>query len=181
MRGILKNWHRYLLWLTVSFFLWAWIITLITDAPAGKKVVLFADVPAMDREGLSAALEAELPEGIRFVETRLFTDDLFSPADILKGDLFIVSAKQAEGFLPGFLPLDPGFSDRPLYASEGKVYGVCVFDEAAGIQTATPFVAYVPGETYFLFFNADSRHLGAWNGSADRAAVRVAQTLLSLP
>ena len=34
MKGILKNWHRYLLWATVSVFLWAWIFTLITDAPA---------------------------------------------------------------------------------------------------------------------------------------------------
>ena len=73
MKSILKNWHRYLLWLVVSFFFWAWIFTLITDAPAQKKLVLYADCPAMEREALDAVLEKAMPEGIRFVEARIFS------------------------------------------------------------------------------------------------------------
>ena len=82
MKGIFKNLHRYVLWLVVSFFLWAWIFTLITNAPAGKKVVLYAGLPAMEREALAAALEADMPEHIRYVETWVFSDEMFSPANI---------------------------------------------------------------------------------------------------
>ena len=54
MKGIFKNLHRYLLWTVISVVFWAWIISLITNAPAGKKVILYADLDAMDRDRLSA-------------------------------------------------------------------------------------------------------------------------------
>ena len=182
MKGILKNLHRYVLWLVVSVFFWAWIFTLITDAPAARKVMLFADLPAMDRDGLAAVLEEDMPETIRFVEARLFTDELFQPANVLSGDLFIVSEAQAAEYLGTFSPLDRTvFSDRSLYLSEGAAYGVCVFDEGAGIRIGTRYVTYLPGERYYLFFNAESRHLGDWNGSRDDAAIRAARAFLALP
>ena len=182
MKSILKNWHRYLLWLVVSFFFWAWIFTLITDAPAQKKLVLYADCPAMEREALDAELEKAMPEGIRFVEARVFSDEMFSPTNLTSGDLFILSSQQIDRYLPNCLPLDEAaFPGQPFYEAEGAAYGVCVYDEEAGIRIGTKYLAYLPGETYYLFFNANSRHLGAWNGSRDDAALRAAQTFLTLP
>ena len=70
VRGIFRNLHRYTLWLIVSIVLWAWIFTLITDAPAQNKLLLYAEVPAMDRAGLAAVLEEDMPDTIRFVEAR---------------------------------------------------------------------------------------------------------------
>ena len=182
MKGIFKNLHRYVLWLVVSFFLWAWIFTLITNAPAGKKVVLYAGLPAMEREALAAALEADMPEHIRYVETWVFSDEMFSPANIETGDLFIVATDQVDQYRNTFGALDGvDFPDRPLFEIDGKPCGVCVYDEEAGILIGTKYLAYLPGETYYLFFNANSRHLGAWNGSRDDAALRAAQTFLTLP
>ena len=68
-----------------------------------------------------------------------------------------------------------------LYEAEGRPYGVCVYDEARGVAVGTKYVAYIPGETYYLFFNANSPHLGAWNGSADDAAIAAAGAFLALP
>lgn len=182
MKGILKNLHRYLLWAILSVVFWAWVISLITNAPAGKKLVLYADLDAMDREALSAALEQDMPERIRFVEARLFTDELFQPANVTMGDLYIVSEEQAEGYLSTFTPVDEGtFPGSSFYRSGGTAYGVCVYDEAADIRVGTSCVSYLPGQRYYLFFNADSRHLGAWNGSSDDAALRAAATFLTLP
>lgn len=182
MKGILKNWHRYLLWLVVSFFFWAWIFTLITDAPAGKKVVLYADCPAMEREALDAELEKAVPEGIRFVEARIFSDEMFQPTNLTSGDVFILSKEQIDRYLPHCIPLpEAAFPDRFLYEDEGVAYGVLVYDEARGIAIGTEYVAYIPGETYYLFFNAASQHLGDWNGSADEAALSVARAFLALP
>ena len=182
MKGIFKNWHRYLLWLVVSCFFWAWIFTLITDAPAAKKLVLYADCPAMEREALDEALEADMPENIRFVEARVFSDEMFQPSNLTRGDLFILSSQQIDRYLPNCIPLDEAaFPDRLLYEAEGAAYGVCVYDEARGVAVGTKYVAYIPGETYYLFFNADSPHLGAWNGSQDDAAILAAGAFLALP
>ena len=182
MKGILKNWHRYLLWATVSFFLWAWIFTLITDAPAAKKLVLYADCPAMEREALDAELEKAMPEGIRFVEARVFSDEMFQPTNLTSGDLYILSSEQIDRYLSVCIPLDPAaFPGCILYEAEGRPYGVSVYDEARGIAVGTEYVAYIPGETYYLFFNANSPHLGAWNGSQDDAAIAAAREFLALP
>ena len=184
MRGILKNWHRYLLWATVSFFLWAWIFTLITDAPAAKKLVLYADCPAMEREALDDALEADMPDAIRFVEARVFSDEMFQPSNLAAGDVFIVPEEQVEPYFGtfAFAPLEASaFPGLALLQREGVAYGVCVYDEATDTAVGTEYLAYLPGQRYYLFFNANSRHLGEWNGSADDAAQRAARTFLTLP
>ncbi len=182
MRDALKNWHRYVLWAMVSLFFWAWIFTWITDAPPGRKVVFYADCPAMEREALSEALEEDVPEGIRFVEARIFSDEMFSPANLSGGDLFIVSSAQTEKYRALCTPIpEDAFAGQPLYAWEGQVYGVCVYDEALGVAVGTRYVAYIPGEKYYLFFNAESKHLGPLNGSADDAAFLAARRFLALP
>ena len=182
VRGIFRNLHRYTLWLIVSIVLWAWIFTLITDAPAQNKLLLYAEVPAMDRAGLAAVLEEDMPDTIRFVEARPFMDEMFSPANVAAGDVFIVSEEQAKSYHDAFSPLDrAAFPGRTFCEIDGGAYGVCVFDEAAGIRIGTRYVTYGPGERYFLFFNAKSGHLGAQNGSRDDAALRAARTFLALP
>ena len=182
MKGILRNWHRYLLWLVISVVFWGWIFTRLTDAPAGQKVILYADLPELDREALSAVLETDMPGNIRFVETRVFMDEYFSSANVARGDVYIVPEINAELYLPSFTPIDPGpFPSLVPYESGGKTYGLCVYDEAAGIRIGTRYVQYEPGARYYLFFNADSLHLGDWNGSADDAAIRAARVFFSLP
>lgn len=182
MKGILRNWHRYLLWATVSFVFWAWVVNLITDAPAKNKVILYADVPALDRDALSLALEEDLPENIRFVEARLFTEEIFSPTSVAKGDLFLVSAAVAESYLPGLRVMErSAFPEPPGEMTGDVIYGIVVHDQNAGIHTAASRVLYDPEEVYYLCFNPDSVHLGAWNGSADDAALRVAETFFALP
>ena len=180
MRGILRNWHRYLLWATVSFFFWAWVFTFLTDAPAGKKLVLYADAPAMERDALGAALEQDLPAHIRFVETRVFSDEMFQPSNLSRGDLYVIAASDMEQYFNTFTlaPLDSAaFPDRPLYTVAGQAYGICVYDEAAGLYSGSQYLAYRPGETYYLLFNAQSPHLAAGDGAALPAAL----TFLTLP
>ncbi len=182
MKGILKNLHRYVVWALVSVVFWAWIFTRITDAPASRKVLLYADLPDLDRPALSAALEADMPDSIRFVEARAFMDEYFSSANVTKGDVYIVPEANAELYLPSFTPIDPAsFPDLPRYESGGKIYGLCVYDEAAGIRIGARYLLYETGQRYYLFFNAASLHLGALNASEDDAAIRAANTFLTLP
>ena len=182
MKGVLKNLHRYVTWALVSLFFWAWIFILITDAPAGKKLILYAEVPALERQTLSEALEEAMPDHIRFVEARPFSDELFQPGNLLAGDLFIVPESKAAGYKDTFTPIDPqAFAGEELLYLDGVPYGVYVFDEAAGIRRGASFVSYEPGQKYGLFFQAKSKHLGDWNGSDDDAAIRAARRFLCLP
>ena len=182
MKGIFRNLHRYLLWAILSVVFWAWIVSLITNAPAGKKVVLYVDLDAMDREALSAALEQDMPNNIKYVEPLLFVDTMFEPAGVTKGDLFIVSESQAEGVLQDLSSIDEtAFPGQRFYVRDGKAYGVLLYDEAADVRIAARYLAYEPGQTYYLFFNAKSGHIAPWNDAADDAALRAAQTLLTLP
>lgn len=182
MKGIFRNLHRYVFWAIISVVFWAWIFTRITDAPAANKLILYADLPELDRPALAAALEADMPETIRFAEARAFMDEYFSAANVAKGDVYIVPEENAQLYLPSFTPIDESaFPDRPLYRSEGKAYGVCVYDEDRDIRIGTQYVLYETGHRYYLFFNADSVHLGAWKESADDAALRAARAFLSLP
>jgi len=180
MKGILKNLHRYVLWAVLSAVFWAWIISLITDAPASKKVILFADLDAMDRDGLSAALEEDLPKNIKFVEPQLFVDAMFEPASVTKGDMFVVSEAQAEGVLQDLAVIDRAvFPGQHFYEFDGKAYGILLYDEEQGVRIAAKYLAYEPGEIYYLFFNAKSGHIAPWNGDDD-AALRAARKLLTL-
>ena len=160
MKGILKNLHRYVLWAIVSCVFWAFVISRITDAPAARKLILYADLDAMDRPGLVAALEEEMPETIRFVEPLLFVDAMFEPASVTKGDMFVVSEAQAEGVLQDLAVIDKAaFPGQRFYEFDGKAYGILLYDEGQGVRIATKYLAYEPGETYYLFFNAKSGHI----------------------
>ena len=182
MKGIFKNLHRYVFWAVISAVFWAWVVFLVTDAPADRKLILYADLDAMDRDALSAALEQDLPDNIRFVEPLLFVDEMFEPAGVTKGDLFVVSEGQAEGVLADLAVIDrAAFPGQSFYEAEGKAYGILVYDEDRGVRMGTRYLAYEPGGRYYLFFNGKSGHLGAWNGSNDDAAIRAAQTFLTLP
>ena len=182
LKGILRNLHRYALWLILSIVFWGWIFTRINDAPAAGKLILYADLDAMDRDALAAALEADMPETIRFVEPQLFVDAMFEPASVAKGDLFIVSESQAEGVLQDLAVIDKSaFPGRTFYESGGRAYGILVCDEAAGVRVGARYLAYEPGQKYYLFFNAKSGHIAPWNDAGDDAAIRAANTFLTLP
>ena len=182
MKGILRNLHRYVFWAVISFVFWAWVISLVTNVSADKKVVFYADLDAMDREGLSAAMEEDLPDNVRFVEPFLFVDEMFEPGNVTKGDLFVVSEGQAAGVLSDLAVIDrAAFPGQRFYEFEGRAYGILVYDESALVRIGTRYLAYEPGVRYYLFFNGKSGHLGQWNGSADDAAVRAARTFLALP
>ena len=156
MKGIFRNLHRYVLWLVVSFFFWAWIFTLITNAPPGTKVVLYAGLPAMERDALSTALEADKPENIRYVETWMFSDEMFNPANIATGDLFIVATGQVNQYLGTFQPLGEGdFPDLAekvqsmasaftmrlrAFGSEAGILPICLGRRTIFSSTPTPSI-----------------------------------------
>lgn len=182
LKGILKNWHRYVVWAILSAVFWAWAVLRVTDALPKNKVVLYADLYEIDRPAVEQAVEPALPEGIRFMEVDLFEDMLFSPTSVLTGDLYLVPESKVAEYLESFLPIDRSlFPGATFYESEGEAYGVCVYDEAAGVAVAGSHVLYFPGQRCYLFLNRDSRHVGAGNeNSYDDAAIVLAQAFMNI-
>lgn len=181
LKKILQNWHRYVIWALLSGIFWAWIGTRVAEAPAAQKVQLYADLPAMEREKLEIALEHEKPDGIRYVQAANFDYALFDSTEVLYGDLYLIPESKAEMYLSSFAPIDPAaFPGQTFYEANGKTYGIVVFDQDAGIWIGGEYVMYIAEERCFLFFNKESQHLGAWNNSADDAAIVIARNYLNL-
>ena len=94
--------------------------------------------------------------------------------------MFVVSEAQAEGVLQDLAVIDrAAFPGQRFYEFDGKAYGILLYDEEQGVRIAAKYLAYEPGETYYLFFNAKSGHIAPWNGDDD-AALRAARKLLTL-
>ena len=60
--------HRYLFWLLLMAFFWAWIFFMLTDTVKAKKVTVYIDAPEVRSAELEAALSGSLPEGIKLIK-----------------------------------------------------------------------------------------------------------------
>lgn len=179
IKNVWSQLHRFVLWALLSTIFWAWIFTLVTDTVPEKKVTLYIQTEECQSRELSLKLEESMPEGIKMIKAHPFSYATFGSADLLGADLFVVRESEAEEMLPSFAPLDGEELDRgerELYVRDGVCYGVKVRDGKEAGGAAAAFIGYEPGESYYLFFNAESPHLG----SGDGAALRVAEALLKL-
>ena len=186
-RNVLSQLHSYVLWALMSVLFWGWIFTaFIADAPAEKKVVVFADAQVrMDRE-LDLLLEEDLPEGIRMVRVHPFSYAMFDDNSLLGADLYIVPASRAEAYAASFLdpPEDLVLGgERPRDTGAG-IRGFPAYDARTGEGIAGEYITYdVPGqdpEDYYLFFGAGSLHAASLTGKGDDAALEIARALLDL-
>ena len=139
--------------------------------------MLYADLPAIDGNSLSIALEENLPEGIRIVEVGVFEDLIFDASSVLSGDLYLIPESKAETYLPSFAEIDrAAFPGETFFESDGKAYGILVYDEAGNLRIGGKRVFYIQNERCYLFFNKDSIHIG----EPDDAAFFVAGQFLKL-
>lgn len=181
VRRILSSIPKYLLWAVLSTLIWMWIFTLITDASAEKKVVLYADVPELADPGLAVKLEESLPEGIKMVKAHSFSYSMFSGEELMASDLYIVRGSDIPSYYESFLPLPEAYAaGGETYAYQGVTYGLRVYDAASGKGAASSYITYTGGERaaedYYLCFGVTSLHCG----KQDEAAFSIADTLLSL-
>lgn len=184
LKSLFSDLHRYLLWLLVSVMLWGWIFSLITDAPAEKKLVLCVDRPQqmLRDQALDLELEKERPAGIRMIRSHATDYYLFDQNELEHADLYIVGASRAEELSALFLPLDASgmpTEDAALWTKDGTAYGLRIYSASSGDGALKNYIEYVgpgeAGEDYYLFFGAGSAHL------SDGAARRLADRLLLLP
>jgi len=180
LRNIASQLHVYIIWLILSVVIWGFVFTHVTDAPAEKKVVLFADVYACRELELELELEKSMPDGIRMIRTHSFGYVVFGDRELLGADLYLIPLSEAERYLPSFLPLDSAalpWAEDELWYWEGVPYGV-------RMRPAESFLQYeAPGEAredFALFFGVNSVHAASFRGSGDDAALAVARSLYGL-
>ena len=202
IKGFFSNIHRYLFWLVISCLLWAWIYSLITDAPRAKKVVVYTNTPAVSDKELALELEKELPDGIRMIQVHPFSYSAFNTGAPDAADIYILSEEDIGNNIDMLSPVAPR-SEKDLII-DGSCYGWLIFDAESGLGAADSFIGYLPEdavpegavptedpeapeavpetpENYYICFNKTSPHLGEFNDSADSAALLIAERLLQLP
>ena len=164
-------------WLILSAVFWGFVFNFVTDAPAEKKLVLFAEVEQCEDQALSARLEEGKPDGIRLVQAHSFNYVLFDEAGLLNADLYIVGAESVGDYRDSFAPLDLtrlNTEGLTLLELDGKPCGIRVWDGQTG--SAGAYLGYGAGE-YYLFIGANSVHAGR----KDCAAYWMIDELLKLP
>ena len=170
LKAIWSKLHIYVLWLIVSAVFWGWIFSLVTTAPAEKKVTLFIDATGCRDTELDVELEKSMPAGLRQVRAHLFSYVMFGEDALVNAALYVVPASAADDYRDSFRPLPEELARRE---------GALVLDGAArGVPVegaASTWVDYAPGETYYLFLGANSVHID------DGAALAVAERFLDLP
>ncbi len=177
LKNILGQLHVYVVWLILSAVLWGFVFNFVTDAPAEKKLVLFAEVERCEDQALSARLEEGKPDGIRLVQAHSFNYVLFDEAGLLNADLYIVGAESVGDYRDSFAPLDLtrlNTEGLTLLELDGKPCGIRVWDGQTG--SAGAYLGYGAGE-YYLFIGANSVHAGR----KDCAAYWMIDELLKLP
>lgn len=177
LRNIVSQLHVYIVWLILSAVLWGFVFTFVTDAPAAKKLVLFAEVERCEDRALSDLLEEKKPDGLRFVQVHSFDYVMFDEKGLLNADLYIVSAGSVEGYRDSFAPLDLTMIDTEgltLLELDGQPCGIRVWDGEAGC--ARSYFGYGEGD-YYLFVGANSVHAG----EKDDAAYWMIGEILQLP
>lgn len=179
LRNIWSQLYRFVFWALISSIFWGWIFTLVTDTTPARKVTIYLQVEECRDRDLVLKLEENKPEGIRMVKVHPFSYAVFGSDDLLNADLYVVRESDAEEMLASFAPLDGeswDYGGRELFRRDGKIYGVKVYDAASDTGDLRDYLQYTPGENCYLFFNVSSPHLGG----GDSAALRVAETMLSL-
>lgn len=201
VKTILKSFHRYLLWLLISVFLWSWTFMLISDAPREKKVSVYYLAPDANDTEMAIELEKRIPEGIEIIDVYPFSHAAFTSGAPEQADIYIVSESDLDSVLYQLQPIPARGGDD--YVKDGLVYGWRIYSMDTGEGRAKSFIRYsgekgvpegakpdpeAPGsilyredENYYLCFNKDSLHTGDWNGSKDSAALSVAENIFLLP
>ena len=180
LKRILSDFYFYLMWALIAALFWVWMFGFLTDAPKEKKIVVFADVPDLDRTGLATELEKDKPDGITLIQTYPFSYALMSADELEAADIYIVKSGDITSFFDSFAPLPEDLYtafDGEKYYVDDVVYGLKVYDRGADKGVATDYITYGEDD-YFLFFNVKSVHSGS-DTSVDAAAVAVATKLLT--
>ncbi len=180
LKNIVSQLHTYIVWALLSAVFWGFIFGMITDAPAERKIVIFADALHCEDKALDIALERTKPAGIRMIRAHTFDYTLFDETGLLNADIYLVPEEKAADYIESYSPLDPAalpWTDAELWSWEGTAYGVKL-DGARSYFSFRP-----PGEEegdVYLFFGVNSLHTASLNGSADDAALQVALDLSRL-
>ena len=133
IRRIFSRLYLYILWFFFAFLIAGLIFSRLGDTGAAHKVTLFADVPAIRDAELAAALEEELPDGIRMVKVHPFSYAMFDSDNLLSADLYIISASHVEEYSGSFREIPDGsFEAEGGCFRDGALWGVKVWDAARG-------------------------------------------------
>lgn len=158
LKNVFSHLHTFVLWLLFSAVFWGWIFTLVTDAPAERKITVYCYVSDIRDTEMAVRLEETKPEGIRMIQVHNFEYVMFDMGSIEKGDIFILPESKIAEYDELLLP------DRE---------GVKLYDAETDTGAAADFLGYGE-EDYYLFLGAKSVHL------EDGKALEVAEAILAL-
>lgn len=185
-RALLSKWGVFAAWAAVALIFWSWAAEMLTRPSSEETLGVFVCSQSCDQGALVSALQEKRPEYVVQMNFRWVgeDDDLFSvyydAFAVGESDLIVMPQSRLNEYsYVDFFELDVqavaltfGRDFEYYRTQEGAAYGIKIDAQASlGAQPAD-------GESYYLFFNKNSLHLGGWNGSARSGALALAEVFL---
>ncbi len=161
IKNVFSQLHSFALWMLMSFLIWGWIFTLVTDTSAEKKVTVYCNVPLIEDKAMALKLEENMPDGLKMVKVHSFRYVMFDMENMELGDIFILPESEIDTFRAELRPISGDVGEK-------------VYDAASGTGIATEYITY-GDEDYYLFLGGESVHL------EDGVALEMAKKLMALP
>ena len=175
-----------IVWAMACVIGWSWVFLFLTDTDAAHKVTLFVDAEVPGETELAAALEKNLPEGIRMVKVHPFSYALMDDSELRAADLYIIREAEFETYRDWLRPLPENMPyQETAMRRDGVAWGLPAFLTGGScVAVAGSSILYQNAlkkeEPFYLFFGKHSLHLEGNEGAVDDAAVNIACQLLAL-
>ena len=170
-----------LLWGMMSVLVWGFVFNILTDAPRGEKLLIYADTAVTRGEVLADRLEqAENgPCGpgspIRMVKIHPFAYAMLDSGELRNSDLYIMTAEDISAYRDWLAPLDESFTNgqpETLFELDGEALGIPLWQPGgSGSPLADTFGFADPQHAdaaFYLCVGANSPYLES--GYTARAA-----------
>ena len=181
---LLSKWYVFVAWAVLSAVFWLWIVDLITRPTAEQKLSVFVCSESCEQSSLLEELGKVRPEYAVQLDFKWVrpNDNLFGEYydafAVYGGDIIIMpKSKLSEISYVDYFELDVEKVESRFgkteyyYAANGNAYGI-------EIEVEKSIGAQASGDTYYLFFNKNSLHLGDWTGSPRDGALILAQVFI---
>ena len=166
--NIVHQLHMYIIWILLAGIIVSFLFNRVTDVPAKKKIVIFADVYSIEEEQLETVLNEDLPEGIKMTQVHPFSYSAFGMSGITEADIYIIKESNIKEYKEIIAPLYESWPKKDIdviYDIDGEAYGIRVYCPTEGKKgMAADYIGYTaegePMEDYYLFFGKGGVHKG---------------------
>lgn len=196
VRRLGRIWYIFVIWVIAVVVVFGLVFGLRTAYKDEEQISVFIAARDVDFEKMQAKLDRAKPDYLYNIKlgccTSIENETIYNvswmEAATLNTDIYVLPLSKLSDDICNayFMPLTrdfitADFGDIDTYSSDGKLYGVKLYDSATKLGGSADIIKFADGnfdEDYYIFFGKHCAHLGGLTGSRYDGAVKLAAALL---